>query len=168
MDISFLARLDEAKTLLVALIAVFHLLYFKKASSVAVVAYVFLVLQALSITITPIITGWISPVSVEAGRLVFYFTFAFMYLVGLVAIAKAHRQYSLQVGACAKFTSYAMAVLAVFFVVRHFDRSIGFDVLLSVHRYLVPVVDISIIILMTVETVQLVRRTNGMNGLKGV
>lgn len=168
MDVSFLTLIDQFNTLITAIIAVFHLAYFKRASSVAIVAYVFLVLQAVSITITPVITGHISTVSVEIGRLVFYFTFAFAYLVGLIAISKAHRQYSAEVSGCARFTSYAFAFLAVFFVVRYFDRSLGLDWLGHFHKYIIPVMDLSVVIMLCHGTAAQIWRNAGMNGVKGV
>lgn len=168
MDVSFLTLVDQFNTIVTALIAVFHLVYFKRASSVAIVAYVFLVLQSISITLTPVITGHISTVSVEFGRLVFYFTFAFAYLAGLVAISRAHRQYNSEVSACARFVSYAFAFLAVFFVIRYFDRSFGLDWLGHVHKYIIPVMDLSVVITLCHGTAALIWRNVGMSGVKGV
>lgn len=168
MDNELLAFIDKLVAFLTLAIVLTNLLVLKNVTSVTLAATAFLVVQAISIVMTPFIVGDVSQMSKELARVLFYIPYAFVDLVAVLFISRVHSQFRLKIDGVTNFVVRCLQFMAVLQVVRYIDREFAWDLLGLFYRHAIPTANLAIAMVITYATIKLVIRSNGMSGLKGV
>lgn len=152
---------------LVALLIV-HVVWLRRFSSESIAVVVFLVVQSLGVILKYPIRSAVSSYDVDVGRLVFYMTFAFIDIIGVLMIYKLHSFLQLRFSVCSKYLAFSLQAFALLQIVRLLDRQIGFDLLGLVYKYSIPSINVSILIVMIFYTVKLIQNQKGFSGIRGI
>ncbi|WP_220769273.1 hypothetical protein [Shewanella sp. MBTL60-007] len=150
MDI-FLSKLEIATMVVLLVFAVLNITQFSKPSSTGIAAWGVLFVLLISIFISDRLINELADYSVGFTRLVWYFGFAAVDLLAIMAIYKLHIKLSVEFDKVAVFCVRMLQLLAIIQVVRFFDRHV-LDVLGSIYQVAIPSINAIMVIVVASAT----------------
>lgn len=117
-----LGDIELVTTLVLLSLSVLHITYFKKINSYGIANGVFLFVMLLSVFISDKLIHHLSGYGVGFTRLVWYFGYAAVDLLAVVAISKIHLKVGVEFDKVAVFSVRMLQALAILQIVRFLDR----------------------------------------------
>lgn len=147
-----LEHLDQFLTVIALLLFLVNLAA-KRLNSLVLVCAVVLGIQIVSTIVRPIIINYVSPLSIEVGRILYYFGFSFICLSGVYLLGQLHAAYAVPISFVSNFYARILQFVAVLQVVRYLDRVSGNEYFQAIYSHSIPALVVATMILLTHTTI---------------
>lgn len=147
-----LEHLDQFLTIIALLLFLVNLVV-NRLNSLVLVCAVVLCVQIISTIVRPLIINYVSPVSIEIGRILYYFGFSFICLFGVYLLGRLHAAYAVPVSFVSTFYARVLQFVAVLQLLRYVDRASENEYLKGFYSHAIPALVIATMILLTHTTV---------------